>query len=443
MIKNLTLKIKNLRQHHGFMKYFKNTSWLFGEKILRMVVGLFVGIWVARYLGPEKFGLFSYAGSFVGLFTAIATLGLDGIVVRELVKDESRRDELIGTAFLLKLMGALAVLAILAIAVNFTSNDIYTNTLIFIIASATIFQSFNVVDMYFQSKVMSKYIVYANIISLLFSSIVKIILILNEAPLVAFAWVVLFDSIVLALGFIYFFIKNSKFKIQNLLFKRETAVSLLKDSWPLILSGIAISIYMKIDQVMIKEMLGSKDVGYYSVAVKFSEIWLFITVAITNSLFPAIINAKKESEKIYILRIENLYRLLVFISLSISIFIYIFAKPIILYTYGSEYKNAIVLLQLYVWSIIFVFLNNGSWRWYISENLQYIATIRLFIGAVVNVILNLIWIKTYGMVGAVYATLVSYAVATYFGNLFSKKTIINFKMQTKAILTFYKIKGVV
>ena len=199
------------------MKYFKNTSWLFGEKILRMVVGLFVGIWVARYLGPEQFGLFSYAQSFVGLFTAIAALGLDGIVVRELVKDESRRDELIGTAFWLKLIGAIAVLLILAIAVNFTSNDHATNIIVFIVASATVFQAFNVVDFYFQAKVMSKYIVYANVISLFLSSIVKVVLILNEAPLVAFAWVVLFDSFVLACGFIYYCIKVNILgcKIQN------------------------------------------------------------------------------------------------------------------------------------------------------------------------------------------------------------------------------------
>ena len=94
VILKMIAKFKSLQNHQGFMKYFKNTSWLFGEKILRMVVGLFVGIWVARYLGPEQFGLFSYSQSFVGLFIAIATLGLDGIVVRELVKDENRRDDL-------------------------------------------------------------------------------------------------------------------------------------------------------------------------------------------------------------------------------------------------------------------------------------------------------------------------------------------------------------
>ena len=449
MIDNLTLKIKNLQQHSGFMKYFKNTSWLFAEKILRMVVGLFVGVWVARYLGPDKFGLFSYTQSFVGLFTAIATLGLDGIVVRELVKHPQKENELLGTAFYLKLMGAVLTLVILYIAIHFTSNDHYTNVLIFIIASATIFQSFNVIDMYFQSKVMSKYVVFANITSLFISSLVKITLILLNAPLIAFAWVVLFDSFVLACGFIYFFLKQSaltagntfRCKIQNLKFSKLTAVSLLRDSWPLILSGIAISLYMKIDQVMIKEMLNSEAVGYYAVAVKFSEIWLFITVSITSSLFPAIVNAKKVSEKLYVERIKKLYRLLVFISLTISVFIAIFAKYIVLYTYGEQYMASVPLLQMYVWSIVFVFLNNGSWQWYIAENLQHLATIRLFIGAIVNIVLNIWWINLYGLEGAVYATLVSYAVATYFGNLFSSKTIINFKMQTEAIFTFYKLKG--
>ena len=224
------------------MKYFKNTSWLFGEKILRIVVGLFVSIWVARYLGPEQFGLFSYAQSFVGLFAAIATLGLDGILVRELVKYNERNNELIGTAFWLKVMGAIFVLIILALAVNFTSNDTYTNILVFIIASAIVFQSFNVIDFYFQSKVLSKYVVYANIISLFISSLIKIALIINEASLISFVYIVLFDSVILAIGFIYFFLKNTNFNFRDLKFKKEIAISLLKDSWPLVFSGVVIAI---------------------------------------------------------------------------------------------------------------------------------------------------------------------------------------------------------
>ena len=415
------------------MKYFKNTSWLFGEKILRMIVGLFVGIWVARYLGPEQFGLFSYAQSFVGLFTAIATLGLDGIVVRELVKDGSRRDELIGTAFWLKLFGAFVVLLILAIAINFTSNDTYTNTLVFIIASATIFQSFNVVDMYFQSKVMSRYVVYANIISLTISSIIKVILILNEVPLIAFAWVILFDSFVLGCGFIYFFLINSTFKIQYLKFSKITAVDLVKDSWPLILSGIVISIYMKIDQVMIKEMLDSEAVGQYAAAVRLSETWYFIPMVIASSLFPAIINAKKVSEELYYARLQKLYDLMVWMAIAIAIPMTFMSDWIVGLLYGEQYNQAGNVLMIHIWAGIFVFLGVASGKWFISENLQIFSIINTSIGAIVNIGLNNILIQKIGIEGAALSTLISYASAAYLSLLLHKKTRKNFINLSKSL----------
>jgi O-antigen/teichoic acid export membrane protein len=436
-------KIKSLRNHQGFMKYFKNTSWLFAEKILRMVVGLFVGIWVARYLGPERFGLFSYAQSFVGLFTAIATLGLDGIVVRELVKDESRRDELISTAFWLKLTGAFVVLLILALAVNFTSNDHYANILVFIIASATIFQSFNVIDFYFQSKVLSKYVVYANIISLFLSSIVKIVLILNEALLIDFAWTVLFDSFVLACGYIYFYIKNnSSFNIQNLMFKKETAISLLKDSWPLILSGIVISIYMKIDQVMIKEMMNAEAVGQYAAAVRLSETWYFIPMVISSSLYPAIINAKKQSEELYYARLQRLYDLMVWMAIAIALPMTFLSDWVVSLLYGEQYNQAGSVLMIYIWAGVFVFLGVASSKWFISENLQKYSFYRTFAGAIINIFLNYILIPRYDIIGAAFATLISQAIASYVFNIVNKKLRYTFLLQTNALFFPFRNLGV-
>lgn len=449
-------KLKSLRNHQGFIKYFKNTSWLFGEKILRMIVGLFVGIWVARYLGPEQFGLFSYAQSFVGLFTAIATLGLDGIVVRELVKDESRRDELMATAFWLKLMGALVVLLILAVAVNFTSNDMHTNVLVFIIASATVFQSFNVVDMYFQSKVMGKYIVYANVINLLLSSIVKIILILNEAPLIAFAWVILFDSFVLACGFIYFYIRNrhceqsetihkntvilnkAKQSILALTFNKSTAVALLKDSWPLILSGIVVSIYMKIDQVMIMEMMDAEAVGQYAAAVRISEAWYFIPMVIASSLFPAIINAKRQSEELYYARLQKLYDLMVWMAIAIALPMTFLSDWLVNLLYGEQYNQSGSVLMIHIWTGVFVFLGVASGKWFIAENLQMLSFWRTFYGMTINVILNFLLIPKYGVQGAAIATLVSQVVATYLSDLFNQKTKTMFFMKTKSLIILRK-----
>jgi O-antigen/teichoic acid export membrane protein len=322
-----------------------------------------------------------------------------------------------------------------------SQNDAFTNGLIFIIAGSIVFQSFNVINFYFQASVLSKYFVYANLASLLITSVLRVVMILMNAPLIAFVTVVLIEAVVIAFGLVYFYGKLG-FKLRLWRYDRGTGHMLLKESWPMILSGVAISLYMKIDQVMITNALGSEQTGYYAAAVRLSEIWLFIAGAITSSLAPAIVHAKGISQTLYLDRIQQLYRLLVFIALGISVVIYVLAEPITRYSYGMAFEPTVMLLQLYVWSIPFVFLNNGAWQWHLNEHLQLYAMIRLMIGAMVNIGLNILWIREYGTVGAVYATLVSYAVASYFGNLISAKTLVNFKMQTVAFVTFYKLGGV-
>ena len=431
-------KLRSLKNHQGFMKYFKNTSWLFAEKVLRMIVGLFVGIWIARYLGPEQFGLFSYAGAFVGLFTAISTLGLDGIIVRELVKDESKRDVLLGTAFRLKLMGAFGVLLFLAIAVNFTSNDYYTNMLIFIIASATIFQSLNVIDMYFQSKVLSKYVVYANMISLLLSTIIKVTLLLNEAPLVAFAWVVVFDSFVLAIGFLYFYLQN-QLSLKLWKFEKKVAISLLKDSWPLILSGAVLMIQARIDQVMLKEMVGNVEVGYYSVAMRLIEAFAFVPMILKNSLLPSIVNARNHSIELYHDRLLNFYRLNFLLFLVTAIPIFLFSEQIVVILFGIEYQSAGILLALL--SIRLFFANMGVARgvFILMENLMKFSLITMIVGTITNVVLNYIWIEQYGAKGAIVATIVSFIVTIFLIDILYNKTRQNILLIFKSMFSFYKI----
>ena len=421
------------------MKYFKNTSWLFAEKILRMVVGLLVGVWVARYLGPDKFGLLSFAHSFVGLFTIFATLGLDEIVVRELVKDESRRDSLVGTTFWLKLFGAFLVLLVLAFAINFTSNDVDTHILVFIIASATIFQSFNIVDFYFKSKILGKFVAYANFISLFISSILKIALILSHASLLAFAWVVLFDSFVLACGFIYFFLKHSTFRIKYLIFHKSTAIDLLKDSWPLIFSGGVLMIQARIDQVMIKEMVGSIEVGYYSVAMRLIEAFAFIPMLLKSSLYPSIISAKNRSKALYQDRLLNFYRLNFLFFLVIAIPIFIFAEPIIVLLFGIEYQPAGVLLALL--SIRLFFANMGVARgtYILTENLMKFSMLTMILGTIVNIYLNYVMIPYYGARGAIGATIFSFFTTIYLVDIFYSKTRHNVILQVKSIFTFYKL----
>ena len=437
----LVTKIKKKISHPGFIKYFNNTSWLFAEKILRMVVGLFLGIWVARYLGPERFGIFSYAQSFVGLFVVIASLGLDNIVVRDLVKNESRSDELIGTAFCLKILGAIGVLIVLAVAVNFTSNKMYTNCIVLIIASSTIFQSFNVIDSYFQSKVLSKYIVYVNVISLFVSSLVKIALIVNKAPLIAFAIVILFDSFVLAFGYTYFYVKHSTFRIRNLRFNKTIAVGLLRDSWPLILTGFVASIYMKIDQVMLKEMIGNDAVGQYAVAARLSESWYFIPIVIVSSLFPAIINAQKINEELYYARLQKLYDFVVWMSIAIALPMTFLSDWVVNFLYGEQYSQAGNVLMIHIWAGVNVSMGAVWSNWILNENKQKIAMCGHVAGAVLNILFNIYLIKKNGPEGAAVATLLSsYLSAMFAYSLYRPKLAYAMFFKSLNILRIYEYK---
>ena len=416
----------------SFKKYFKNTSWLFTEKILRILISFVVTILVVRYLGPKQFGMLSYAISFYGLFSAISILGLESISIRELVKYPERRDNVLGSVFLLRLVGGIAAIIFIALTLFISNEPTDISILILIISTSAIFQSFSVVDYYFRAEVKVKYSVYVMTASVLFTSLLKILLIILEAPLIYFAIVFSVEFIIAAAGFLLVY-KHNKLKIINWKFRKETAINLLKDSWPLILSGLVISVYMKIDQVMIKIMLDSKELGYYAAAVKLSEAWYFIPVALTNAIFPAIINAKKVSKNFYFNRMQKLYDILAWMAISIAVPVSIFSRDIINIIFGNEFQSAAPVLTIYVWAGVAVFLGVASSQYLITENFTKLSFFRTFIGMIFNVILNLVLIPKYGIIGAAYATLISYSVVVFSIILFPK-TREQFFMMMKSIL---------
>lgn len=396
----------------GFKRYFTNITWLMAEKIFRIAIAFTVGVYVIRYLGPERFGILSYAMSFAFLISFVATLGMDEIAVRELVKDETKRDELLGTVFYLKLIGAFLVLAILYIAVHFTLNDSFTNLLIFIIAASTIFRSFGVIELYLQSKVISKYTVYSRFASLTIASFIKLFLIQTQASLLYFAIVILLEEIVLAIGLLIAYI-NQRLNIFYWRVIPKLAFKLLKDSWPIVLSGVCVSIYMRIDQVMIKEMLDTEAVGQYSAAVRLSEVCYFIPMIVCNSLFPAIINAKSRDQGIYYARLQRLYSLMAWMAITIAVITAFVAKDVVMFLYGSEFAKASPVLTMHIWGSIFVFLGVASDQYLVAENYTRITFFRTFIGMIINIILNIILIPRYMINGAAIATVISYFIATF------------------------------
>lgn len=436
---NINTKI-NFRSE-TFKRYFANTSWMFAEKIFRTLVAFFVGILIARYLGPDNYGLLNYAISFAGLFTSFANLGMDGIVVRELVKTPDRRNEILGTVFRLRLLGSIATITLVTITAFLIKEPDFNLLLIVIIASATIFQSMGVVEQFYQSRVEAKFNVIAQSTSFFIAAILKVLLVLYNQPLLYFAIVQTLESVFLATGYYYVYKKN-KFALSDWKFNRSVAVNLLRDSWPLLLSGVVIAIYMKIDQVMIKNFMETKDVGFYAAAVKLCEAWYFVPLAVSTSVFPAIVNAKQSSEKLYLSRLQKLYDFLAAISIAIAIPVTFLSGFIINILFGPEYDPASSVLTIYIWAGVATFLGVASSQYLITENLTKLSFYRTLIGMIINVILNLYLIPVYGINGAAIATLVSYSVAT-FSIVLNKKTKSQLNMMIKSIFLINIIKELI
>lgn len=402
-------KLRLLFAHRGFRKYAINTSWLFLERIVRMGLALVVGIYVVRYLGPSEFGQLSYAQSFVALFAPISALGLDTVLVRDLVKQPERTAVLLGTVFWLKVAGAALTVLLIAVAVIFTTNTPQDNLFIGILSVGLFLQSTSVVDLFFQSVARSRYVVWVQLVQTALSSITKVGLVLVEAPLWLFVASYIFDAVCLAVGFLLLA------KMQKILslfrwFSTQQAGYLLRESLPLVFAGLAVALYMRIDQVMLKEMVGNDAVGQFSAALKLSEAWYFIPMAICSSVFPAII-ASKGQEETYRNRLQQLYNVLVWLSVCAAIPVSLLADILVNFLYGAAYAEAATVLRIHVWTAPFVFLGVAMSNWLIAEGMSKKSLYRTLLGVLVNVVANFLLIPLYGVVGAAVATLLSQITA--------------------------------
>ena len=397
---------------NSFKKYLANTSWLFFERILRIVISFVVSVFVVRYLGPKDFGIYSYAISFAWLFASISTLGLETISTRELVRNPDKRNEINGTVFFLRLVGSIACIIITAIVLLLIGESTYTTILILIFSGSFIFQSFSAIEYYFRGIVKAKYNAYALSASVIFSSGLKILFIILKAPLIYFIIAASAEYLVLAIALVIVYHQN-ELSVFRWKYSKKIASSLLKDSWPLALSGVVVMIYMRIDQVMIKNMLNDEAVGYYSAAVRLCEAWYFIPVTLCNAIFPAIVNAKNVSTEFYNNRMQKLYDLLTWLAIGIAIPVTIFSGQIIQLLFGNEFSPAAPVLTIYIWAGIAVFLGVASSQYLINENLTKLSFSRNLVGMILNVGLNLVLIPKYGITGSAIATLISYTLVTF------------------------------
>jgi O-antigen/teichoic acid export membrane protein len=423
---------RRIAHRPSLLKIVDNIGWLFFDKVLRMGVGLLVMVLVARYLGPKDFGLFNFGTAFVGLFGAVAGLGLQSIVVRDIVRDPTCKEETLGTAAVLQLGGGvLAHGLILGTIFWLRPDDVLAKWLVAILSSMMLFKASEVAMYWFESQVLSKYTVWVQNGSFLFFSAVKVALIYGNAPLLAFAWVTVVESAVVA-ALLMAMLGVHGLGLSRLKVSLARAKALLADSWPLLLSGLAIGLYMKIDQIMLGQMLGDKAVGVYSAATRISEVWYFIPMVIVASVFPAILEAKKHSEALYYQRMQHLFDLLAWLAIAIALPMTFLATSIVVFLYGAAYAQAGTVLSIHIWASVFVFMGVASGQWFVAENRQILSFQRTLLGAAINIVLNYLFIPYFGVLGAAYATVIAQASVGLLYDVCQKETRPMFVMKLKS-----------
>lgn len=421
-----------------FQKIMANTSWLVSGQVLRMGIGFVVGIFVARYLGPEQFGALGLAASFAALFTPLAKLGLDQIVIRDIVNEPDRRAALLGTTFGLKLIVGVLLVPLIALVGGLVRPDDARMSLLTLLAALGVVPlAFDAIDFWFQSEVRSKPVVMARNVSYISAVGLRLLGVILTAPLVFFAVVALLELVVYAMGQVVAYRRNGQ-SIRAWRFDTKLARQLLRESWPLIISGLAVMTYMRIDQTMLGSMLpgeeGTRAVGIYGVAVRLSELWYIIPTAIASSAFPAVVQAKNNDPELYRARMQRLFNLMALISYAVAIPTIFLAGPVV-NLYGTEYQEAAPMLVILMWAGLWSNLGVTRNLAIQAENLQVYGMFSTILGAIVNIAANLLLIPHLAGIGASLATLLSQFVAAYASSLLFSPLRLFGRMQTKAIFS--------
>lgn len=428
---------KNLAKN----KYGSNLLWTFLEKLLGICNSLIVVLILARYLGPNKFGILTYSQSYVALFSFLISLGLDSITVKEIVKRPLISDVIVSTSFVLKIIMFLLVFVVINTISYFSNDLIEIKLIIFVISIGLIHQPFNVVVNYFQAIVNIRYVSLLMMISKTLLIIIKVLMIYLKIALIYF---VILDSIILillSLSYLFYYrsYRNSSFR--NLFkFSKKIALTMLRFSWPLMLSSGAIVMYMRLDQIMIKELLSLNELGNYAVSVKISESWYFIPMIITSVFFPSVIKAKAISEKLYFLRIKQLFFTTMWIAIFFAIFFTFFSEGLIGLLIGNEYDVNNHVLSILGFSGIYVSMGYVNGKWVIIEGYTKMELTRNLLGGGINALLNFILIPIYGINGAAFSTLIAIFIASNLVFVFHIKTRKMFWIQNSAILNFKLLK---
>lgn len=404
------------------LKIAINLIWIFFDKALRIIIGLFIGVWVARYLGPGQLGQLNYSSSFISLVTTIATLGLNSVVVRRLIVKPEAATTTIGSAFFLQIIGSLlAWCAAILAAHTIRPNDQISLILVTILGISLLFKPSETVRYWFESRVQSKYFVIAEGGAFLISALLKCALILSSAPLIFFVLIVVLEAAVSAGALIYFY-SSTTGSLKSWRHQRETVNDLLSNCWPIILSGLCVSINMSADKIILREYVSLEELGIYAVASSLVVTWYFLPMAFGGSIAPRLTEIYIKNKELYFIYARRAYLVFSLGSATLALAICILSTPIIKFLYGDAYANAGQVLSIMIWGFVFVSIVSLRGRLLIIETNQKALLILVFWGATTNIFLIFCLTPHYGLLGAACSFSISWALNAFIFPLFLPST---------------------
>lgn len=418
-------------------KIATNIFWAFAGKIINMASALLVGILVARYLGPEQYGIMNYVISYVSIFTVISGFGLSNIEIRELSKNNDQRNYILGTCFGLRLIFSFIAFLLIVISLLIYRTDTFTSLMILAYSLILFTNSFEIIRNYFTSIIKNKYVVKSEIIRTFIGTIIKIVLLWIKAPLEYFIIATIFDTILVASGYCISYTKKVG-KISDWKFNKSILPYYIKESFPLVLSGAAVIIYQRIDQVMIGNMIDKQSVGYFATAGKFLDLILFLPLVLTQTIVPILVRAKKNNKKEYELKKYQFVSIVVWIAIILSFLFSSTAYWLIYYTYGEKYLMAVPILQIMAWKTVGMALSSSAGQIIIIEHVQKWAAIRNIIGCITCIGLNFLLIPKYGIIGSAWTTIITVLMAGSLGNIFIPPYYGILKLQINALFKGWK-----
>lgn len=429
-----------LESNTDLRKIAKNILWLFFDKIFSKGLNFLLIVLIAQEIGADDFGKWNYLISFFSFFALLSSLGLSSVVIKKLVEGSDSSNTILGTAFTLKFLGALLTLLLGMITLSLLKNqDEVTLLLGIIIAISYLFRTFEVIDFFFQSKTLSKYVVLARSYAIGIAAVVNVYFLYNHFTVEYFVLTSSIEFFLFSFFLIFFFSRREK-SVFEWRFSRIKAIELLKEGFPLVLAETALIMYMRIDQIMIGEIYSDYEVGIYSSAIKISEMIQFIPFIVTRSFFPNILEIRITDIILYHKRLQILLEGLLLFGLLIAIMISFSNEIVITSIYGVAYSGASGVLAFHIWATMFSFTGYVVSSWYIAEGKNSFLFYRMLAGALVNICLNAFLIPAMGIIGAALATLLSQFVSNYIFNCFHKETRFIFFMQSRAFINIFKFR---